>query len=94
MTNEISKLRNQYGQLSVYPEIKYDLRGHCYTVQFEIDQRKTDIFLLLTKCLTHYNNEKGFRILDEKGFMNKDGLVTFYIEFEEQDPQFKSNYLY
>lgn len=34
MTHEISRLRNQYGQLSVYPEIKYDLRGHCYTIQF------------------------------------------------------------
>lgn len=94
LSGEIAKLRNQYGQLSVYPEIKYDLRGNCYTVQFEIDQRKTDIFMLLTKCLTVYTNEKGFRITDSKAFNNKDtGIVTYYIEFEEQDPTFKSNSL-
>jgi hypothetical protein len=55
------------------------MRGNCYTVQFEIDQRKTDIFILLTKCLTAYNNEKGFKVTDSKAFSNKDGIVTYYI---------------
>ena len=57
---------------------------------FEIDQRKTDIFMLLAKCQTTYNNEKGFRVIDSKSY-TKDDIVTYYIDFEEQDPQFKSN---
>ncbi len=51
--------------------------------------------MLLTKCLTVYTNEKGFRVTDSKAFNNKDtGIVTYYIEFEEQDPAFKSNSLF
>ena len=48
------------------------------------------MFLLLTKCMTVYTSEKGFRVVDSKAFTNKDGIVTYYIDFEEQDPQFKS----
>ena len=66
----------------MYPDVKYEQRANNYQIIFEIDQRKIDIFLLLTKCLTLYNNEKGFRVIDVKAYSSKDGIVTHYIDFE------------
>jgi hypothetical protein len=34
MNKEISALRNEYGQTTVYPEIKYELRGNAYEIIF------------------------------------------------------------
>ncbi len=67
------------------------MRGSTYTIQFEIDQRKCDIFLLITNILNVYNNQKGFKIVDMKSYANPEGVVTTYIDFEENDPKFKSN---
>lgn len=39
------------------------------------------MFLLMAKCLTIYNTEKGFRVVDSKAYTNNDGIVTHYIDF-------------
>ena len=67
--------------MTVYPEIKYDIRGNTYTVQFEIDQRKCDIFELLTNFFSVYNGSKNFRVSDLKA-MNKGDVVTWYVDFQ------------
>ena len=67
--------------MTVYPEIKYDIRGNTYTVQFEIDQRKCDIFELLTNFFSVYNGSKDFRVSDLKA-MNKGDVVTWYVDFQ------------
>jgi hypothetical protein len=39
-----------------------------------------------------YNSDQLFKVTDTKVFTN-DNITTFYIEFEENDPKFKSNLL-
>ena len=79
--------------MTVYPEIKYSLRGNTYTVEFEIDQRKCNIFDLIAKFFTLYNSttDGSFKILDMKT-LSQGEVVTFTVDFEEQDPKWKSNY--
>lgn len=36
-----------------------------------------------------YNTDKTFRVIDMKVFTNNN-LTTFYVDFEENDPKFKS----
>ena len=49
---------------------------------FPIDQRKCDLFGLISTFMTIYNADKSFRIIDMKAFSNKDGQTTFYVDFE------------
>ena len=38
-----------------------------------------------------YNTEKDFKVIDMKAF-TKDDLITFYVDFEEKDPKYKSKF--
>ena len=38
-----------------------------------------------------YNTEKDFNVVDMKAFTKVD-LITFYVDFEERDPKYKSKY--
>ena len=38
-----------------------------------------------------YQTDKNFKVIDMKVFTNpKNDLTTFYVDFEENDPKFKS----
>lgn len=91
MMREINTLRTEYGQTTIYPEIKYELRGNTYEVIFEVDQRKCDLLSLLSAFLSVYQTEKGFRVTDMKAFnQSANGITTCYIDFEENDPKYRS----
>lgn len=91
---EINTLRTEYGQTSVYPDIKYELRGNTYEVIFEVDQRKCDLLSLLSAFLSVYQTDKSFRVTDMKAFnQSANGITTCYIDFEENDPKFRSIYI-
>lgn len=91
MNKEISSLRNQYGQTTIYPQIKYELRGNTYEIIFEIDQRKCDLFTLISTFMNVYQTDKNFKVVDMKVFTNAtNNLTTFYVDFQENDPKFKS----
>lgn len=92
MMREINTLRTEYGQTTIYPEIKYEIRGDTYEVIFEVDQRKCDLLLLLSAFLSVYQTEKAFRVTEMKAFsQSANGITTCYIDFEENDPKFRSN---
>ncbi len=92
LNRQISNLKNEYGQTTVYPQIKYELRGNTYEIIFQIDQRKCDLFSLISTFMNVYHTDKSFKVIDMKVFTNpKNDLVTFYVDFEENDPKFKSN---
>jgi hypothetical protein len=59
-------------------------------VRFLVDQRKCDLFALIACFMSVYNTDKQFKVLDMKAFTREDGLVSFYVDFEENDPKFKS----
>ena len=59
---------------------------------FPIDQRKCDLFALISNFMSTYQADKSFRVTDMKAFSNKDGQTTFYVDFEENDPKFKSKF--
>ena len=80
MNRQISELRSEYGQTTIYPDISYDLKGDNYEIKFLIDQRKCDLFALLSHFMSTYNTEKQFKVIDMKAF-TKDDLITFYVEF-------------
>jgi hypothetical protein len=62
---------------------------------FEIDQRKCDLFILISTFMNTYQTDKTFKVIDMKAYTNpKNNLTTFYVEFEENDPTFKSNSTY
>lgn len=64
-----------------YPEIKYSQRGNTYNIEFEIDQRKCNIFILVSIFFNHYNDKsKGFKVLDFKS-MSQGEIITWYIDF-------------
>lgn len=90
MEKQINSLKSEYGQTTVYPQIKYDLRGGTYEVVFEIDQRKCDLFSLISGFLSVFQTDRTFRVIDVKAFTSSSNLTTFYVEFEENDPKFKS----
>ena len=90
MNRQINQLRSEYGQTTIYPDIDYELKGDNYEIKFLIDQRKCDLFALISNFMSVYNTEKEFKVIDMKAF-TKDDLVTFYVDFEERDPKFKSN---
>ena len=56
-----------------------------------IDQRKCDLFGLISNFMSVYNTEKDFKVIDMKAF-TKDDLITFYVDFEEKDPKYKSKF--
>lgn len=56
---------------------------------FEIDQRKCDLFGLISSFMNVYNTDKTFKVNDMKVFTNNN-VTTFYVDFEENDPKFKS----
>jgi hypothetical protein len=66
------------------------LRGESYEVIFEIDQRKCDLFSVIATYMGTYNGDRLFRVTDTKVFTSNN-ITTFYIDFEENDPKFKSN---
>lgn len=68
------------------------MRGDNYEVIFEIDQRKCDLFSVIATYMGVYNADRNFRVLDTKVFTSNN-ITTFYIDFEENDPKFKSNSL-
>lgn len=43
----------------------------------------------MTQFLSVYTNEKGFKVLDFKTLSQND-ILTWYIDFEENDPKWKS----
>ena len=46
---------------------------------------------MISIFFNHYNDKsKGFKVLDFKS-MTQDDIITLYIDFEEQDPKWKSN---
>lgn len=57
---------------------------------FEIDQRKCDLFSVIANFMGTYNSDKLFKVTDTKVFTSNN-ITTFYIDFEENDPKFKSN---
>ena len=77
----------------MYPDISYELKGDNYEIKFTIDQRKCDLFGLISNFMSVYNTEKDFKVVDMKAF-TKDDLITFYVDFEEKDPKYKSKYAY
>jgi hypothetical protein len=85
-------LRAEFGQTTVYPDIKYDLRGDTYEVIFEVDQRKCDLFQVVAQFMGSYNGDKNFKVTDLKVFTSNN-VTTFYVDFEENDPKFKSTRL-
>jgi hypothetical protein len=89
MNKHISGLRSEFGQTTVYPEVSYELKGDNYEIKFLIDQRKCDLFMLISTFMNVYNTDKQFRVTDMKAFSRED-LITFFVEFEEHDPKFKS----
>jgi len=51
--------------------------------------------VLLTQFFNQYNNsqDNSYRISDLKSLVQGD-VITFYIDFEERDPKWKSNLIY
>lgn len=45
-----------------------------------IDQRKCDLFALISNFMGIYNTDKEFKVVDMKTF-TKDDFVTFYVDF-------------
>ena len=46
---------------------------------------------MISIFFNHYNDKsKGFKVLDFKS-MTQGDIITWYIDFEEQDPKWKSN---
>jgi hypothetical protein len=88
----VSSLRAEFGQTTVYPDIKYDLRGDTYEVIFEVDQRKCDLFQVVAQFMGSYNGDKNFKVTDLKVFTSNN-VTTFYVDFEENDPKFKSTHI-
>lgn len=78
MSRQVSLLKGQYGQTTTYPEITYELKGDNYEIKFLVDQRKCDLFALISNFMAVYNTEKQFRVIDMKAF-TKDELITFYL---------------
>ena len=89
MNRHINQLRSEYGQTTTYPDITYELKGSNYQIKFLIDQRKCDLFALISNFMNVYNTQKDFKVIDMKAF-TKDDLITFYVQFEEKDPKYKS----
>ena len=48
------------------------------------------MFSLISNFIGIYNTDKQFKVTDMKAF-TKDDFITFYVDFEENDPKFKSN---
>jgi hypothetical protein len=48
---------------------------------FPIDQRKCDLFGLISHFMSVYQTDKSFRVTDMKVFASKDGQTTFYVDF-------------
>jgi hypothetical protein len=55
MNKHVSYLRAEFGQTTVYPDISYELKGSNYEIKFLIDQRKCDLFTLISNFMTIYN---------------------------------------
>lgn len=46
--------------------------------------------MLISTFMSVFNTDKQFRVTDMKAFSRED-LITFFVEFEENDPKFKSS---
>ena len=50
------------------------------------------MFSLISNFIGIYNTDKNFKVIDMKAFTKED-FITFYVDFEENDPKFKSSSL-
>ena len=44
----------------------------------------------MSQFLSLYHSAKDFKVLDFKTFSQENGILTWYIDFEENDPKWKS----
>lgn len=56
-------MRNEFGQMALYPDVRIGLRGNIYTIEFEIDPRKCDTFNVLATFLAQFNESSDFRLV-------------------------------
>lgn len=66
------------------------MRGNTYSIEFEIDPRKCEIFSILATFMQHFTKDDGFKIVDNNT-IKKEDLITMQMDFEEKDPRTKSN---
>lgn len=65
--------------------ISHELRGGRYTVEFMIDQRRCDIFSLLTTVLAEFQESReatNFVVRDFRS-TKEENVVNLQLEFEE-----------
>jgi hypothetical protein len=79
--SEIKKMEREFGQMALYPEVKVRQRGNTYSIEFEIDPRKCEVFGVLASFLQQFSKEEGFRLVGNNT-MKQEALITMQLDFE------------
>ena len=82
-------MQKEFGtQMMSFPNISYKLMGDLYTMDFLVDQRKCDLFSLLSSVIDFMENNKdtyGIKVKNIAALYDQNTEVhTMQIDFEQK----------